>query len=63
MKPLTDNCYVSDDDYVACARLDSGRSVYICKDGTNIVCESFAEAKKHVKDYEQLMKEFWEVFK
>jgi hypothetical protein len=63
MKMLTPSCYISDDEYVACARLDSGRSAYICKEGANIVCETFEEAKQHVRDYEKLMSEFMEVFK
>lgn len=63
MRQLTPSCYISDDEYVAAARLDSGRSVYISKEGTNIVCASFSEAKQHVTDYERLMEEFWNMFK
>lgn len=62
MKQLTPSCYISDDEYVACARLDSGRSVYLSKEGTNIICETFTEAKQHVLDYEKLMEEFYEIF-
>jgi hypothetical protein len=63
MKMLTPSCYISDDEYVAAARLYSGRSAYICKEGSQIICKTFEDAKQHIRDYENLMEEFMGIFK
>ena len=67
MKQLSRTCYVSDDNYVACAASTDGRYAYLENDPTGMkilkVVESLAEGKELVLDYEMAMKEFWEVFK
>jgi hypothetical protein len=67
MKKLSKTCYVSDDNYVACAASVDGRFAYLENDptGTKILkmVDSLAEGKELVLDYEMAMKEFWAVFK
>ena len=67
MKQLSRTCYVSDDNYVACAASTDGRYAYLENDPTGMkilkVVGSLAEGKELVLDYEMAMKEFWGVFK
>lgn len=67
MKQATKTCFISDDNYVACALTEDGRYAYIENDPKGIkllrIVGTLAEAKEFVLDYELAMKEFWEVFK
>ena len=67
MKQLSKTCYVSDDNYVACAAATDGRMAYLENDPAGMkilkVVETIPEGKELVLDYEMAMKEFWEVFK
>jgi hypothetical protein len=67
MKQATKTCYISDDNYVACAATEDGKYAYIENDPEGIkllqIVDTISEAKELVLDYELAMKEFWEVFK
>lgn len=67
MKQATKTCYISDDNYVACALTEDGRYAYLENDPEGMkllkIVDSIAEAKELVLDYELAIKQFWEVFK
>jgi hypothetical protein len=67
MKQATKTCYISDDNYVACALCEDGRYAYLENDPEGMrllkIVDTMAEAKELVLDYELAMKQFWEVFK
>jgi hypothetical protein len=67
MKQATKTCYISDDNYVACAMTEDGQYAYLENDPSGMkiisIVDDLSKAKELVLDYELAMKEFWEVFK
>ena len=67
MKRLSNTCYTSDDNHIACALTTGGKYAIIQNDPDGIslikVFDSISDAKEFVLDYEVAIKDFYEVFK
>ena len=67
MKRLSDTCYTSDDNHLACALTTDGHYAIVQNDPNGIlllkIYSSISDAKEFVLDYEMAMKEFWSIFK